>query len=96
MNRNEIEALINTYLYKYYQEYVEPLEREFDALNDENEKLKEEINKLKKAKSNLRKKLAQKRVEYSEEEINRIRSTAQKVIEDNKRLRALNERLMNG
>lgn len=36
----EFIALKNTILYKYYKDYVEPLEREFDDLFEENKHLK--------------------------------------------------------
>lgn len=36
----EFIALRNTILYKYYKDYVEPLEREFDDLLEENKHLK--------------------------------------------------------
>ena len=43
----EAEALMNTRLVKYYKDYVEPLEKECDALMDEVEKLKYENKRLK-------------------------------------------------
>lgn len=42
----ELESLITTRLYKYYKDYVEPLEIEHDELIDEVEKLKKKNKSL--------------------------------------------------
>lgn len=39
MSDDELKAIINTSLYKYYQDYVEPLEKEHDALLDKCKKM---------------------------------------------------------
>ena len=52
--RQEIEALITTFLYSYYQRYVEPLEIEHDELIDENIELRKEIKRLKNSDSSYR------------------------------------------
>lgn len=77
--KDEIEALIITFFYKYYKDYVEPLEVEHDRLLEENKMLKNNnyrdmAIKLKKKEICIRECISKKRIgsEYSERYKNRI------------------------
>ena len=48
VNREKLESVITAYLFRYYQMYVEPLEKDHDALIDENIELRNQIKKLNK------------------------------------------------
>ena len=54
-NDKEINAIITTEKYKYYKEYVERLEKDYDGLLDEIGALEKEIKRLKYENKNLRK-----------------------------------------
>lgn len=74
MKDDEVKAIINTYLYKYYQDYVEPLEKEHDALLDKYIKLK---------------KVEKEYIPIQQEDFTRLRNQNVKLLEKNKRLEFL-------
>lgn len=62
LTKEEAEALANTRLVKYYKDYVEPLEKDYDALMDEFEKLKYENKRLKMYNTSMKNKLEKQRM----------------------------------
>lgn len=54
-NDKELNAIVTTEKYKYYKEYVERLEKDYDGLLDEIGDLEKEIKRLKYENKNLRK-----------------------------------------
>lgn len=54
-NEKELNAIVTTEKYKYYKEYVERLEKDYDGLLDEIGDLEKEIKSLKHENKNLRK-----------------------------------------
>lgn len=54
-NDKELNAIVTTEKYKYYKEYVELLEKDYDGLLDEIGDLEKEIKRLKYENKNLKK-----------------------------------------
>lgn len=54
-NDKELTAIVTTEKYKYYKEYVERLEKDYDGLLDEIGDLEKEIKRLKYENKNLKK-----------------------------------------
>lgn len=55
LNNEELNAIVTTEKYKYYKDYVERLEKDYDGLLDEIGDLEKEIKKLKYENRNLKK-----------------------------------------
>ena len=55
LNNEELNAIVTTEKYKYYKDYVERLEKDYDGLLDEIGDLEKEIKRLKYENKNLKK-----------------------------------------
>ncbi|MFR7590246.1 MAG: hypothetical protein ACLUVC_02290 [Longibaculum sp.] len=80
--KQEVEALITTFLYKYYKDYVEPLEIKCDELEEENNALRRSITRLRNKQKGYSK-------PYLQQECERLRKQNVELNEKNKQLREL-------
>lgn len=80
--KQEVEALITTFFYKYYKDYVEKLEIEYDELEEENRKLKHEVTRLRNKQKGYSK-------PFLQQENERLRKQNVELNEKNKQLREL-------
>ena len=88
INSDELEALINTRLYKYYKDYVEPLEIAHDDLIEKNESLSKRLKKANSDNRRLRDESSEFYGNVTAQDFKRLRDQNQKLYQEKKKLEA--------